>query len=121
MSSHINSIPSLDLSQADSSSDILPTLQLPNFSVSIRWFIHTNGKTSKGSRQSFLVAIVIIIVTIDDARDGEGKDFFKLFAHGLGDFADTFRLFAAVATEDGAGEDFGLGQRMARRGSELVE
>jgi hypothetical protein len=121
MSSHINSIPSLDLPQANASSDIFPTLQFSHFSVSVRWFIHTNGKTGKGSRKSFLITIVVIVVTVDDARDGEGKNFFELFAHGLGDFADTFRLFAAVATEDGAGEDFGFGQGMARGGSELVE
>ncbi|KAG9859279.1 hypothetical protein KCV05_g69, partial [Aureobasidium melanogenum] len=113
MSSHINSKPSLDLPQTNSSSNVLPTLQLSNLLVSHRLLVHANSKTSDGSGQSFFIAIVVIVVAIDNTRDGKGKDFFELFAHGLSGFADASRLFATVAAEDGAGEDFGLGQGSA--------
>lgn len=96
MSSHINSKPSLDLSQANASRDILPTLHFPHCAVSIRFFVHTDGETGESSGQSFLVAIIVIVVAVNDARDGKGEDFLELFAHGLGDFALAFRLSTAV-------------------------
>ena len=113
ISSHVNSKPPLDLSQANTGSDVLPTLQIANLLISVRRFVHANSQTCNSSGQSFFVAVVFVIVAIDDAGDGEGEDVFELCAHGLGGLTDALGLLSTVAAEDSAREDLGLGERVA--------
>lgn len=121
MPPHIHSKPSLDLPQTNTSSNIPPTLQRTDLPIPQRRFLHADSKTSNSSRQSLLVAVIVFVVAVDDARDCKSEDFLQLFAHGLGGFAEAFALFSAVAAEDRAAEDFGFGDWVAGRRGVLVE